>query len=205
MAIRILRASERTAAAWKNGDGVTREIAAGPAGAGMADFDWRISLADVTKSGPFSGFRDVDRIITTAQGQGMELSVAGAPAAVIEPFAPFAFPGDAETGCRLLDGPVVNLNVMTRRGRASATVQTVRAVHGVHRVHAVHAVRDRLALEAPPGGAVLAVALAGPADLTPHGIHLDRWDAALLTDGSAAVLRTQEVAAVVTLHGSDLA
>jgi environmental stress-induced protein Ves len=132
----------------------------------------------------------------------MELSVAGAPAAVIEPFAPFAFPGDAETGCRLLDGPVVNLNVMTRRGRASATVQTVRAVHGVH---GVHPVRDRLALEAPPGGAVLAVALAGPADLTPHGIHLDRWDAALLTDGSAAVLRTQVVAAVVTLHASDLA
>ncbi|MFE2431109.1 HutD family protein [Streptomyces sp. NPDC059373] len=199
MAIRILRASERTATAWKNGGGVTREIAAGPAGAGMADFDWRISLADVTDSGPFSGFREVDRIITTAQGQGMELSVAGAPAVVIEPFEPFAFPGDAETGCRLLAGPVVNLNVMTRRGRASATV------HAVHGVHAARPGRDLLALEAPTGGAVLAVALAGPADLTPHGLHLDRWDAALLTDGSTAALRTQELAAVVTLHGSDLA
>jgi environmental stress-induced protein Ves len=144
MAIRILRASERTATAWRNGGGVTREIAAGPAGAGMADFDWRISLVDVTESGPFSGFRDVDRIITTAQGQGMELSVAGAPAVVAKPFEPFAFPGDAETGCRLPDGPVVNLNVMTRRGRASATVRTI------------HAGRDRVALEAPPGGAVLA-------------------------------------------------
>ncbi|HEY9239438.1 MAG TPA: HutD family protein, partial [Burkholderiaceae bacterium] len=38
--------------AWKNGAGLTREIAFG--GPGAADFDWRISVAEVARDAPFS-------------------------------------------------------------------------------------------------------------------------------------------------------
>ena len=38
---------------WKNGGGSTREIACGPAGAGMDGFDWRASIATIAAPGPF--------------------------------------------------------------------------------------------------------------------------------------------------------
>ncbi|MBM7325185.1 HutD family protein, partial [Agrobacterium sp. S2] len=46
---------------WKNGGGVTTEIIVHPAKASMADFDWRISMANVAQDGPFSIFPGVDR------------------------------------------------------------------------------------------------------------------------------------------------
>ena len=59
--IEILRDVLRPVTPWKNGGGLTREVAAFPANASMADFDWRISIADVAAAGPFSRFENVDR------------------------------------------------------------------------------------------------------------------------------------------------
>lgn len=73
--VRILRAAGRAAAVWKNGGGVTREIAVFPEGAGMDDFVWRASLAEVAADGPFSAFPGIDRTITLAEGAGMDLTV----------------------------------------------------------------------------------------------------------------------------------
>ena len=52
----LLSAARRAAVPWKNGGGVTREVAAHPAGASLEDFDWRVSTAEVRAAGPFSGF-----------------------------------------------------------------------------------------------------------------------------------------------------
>ncbi|MGW7454243.1 HutD/Ves family protein [Streptomyces sp. NPDC054787] len=185
--IRILRAAERPAAAWKNGGGVTREIAARPEGAGPDAFHWRVSLAEVAADGPFSAFPGIDRTLTLAQGAGMELTVGGVRRLVDERFAPQDFPGDEPTDCRLLSGPVVNFNVMYRRG--AATAQTA-------------VVRGRLGLTAPPGETVLIVALDGPVVLEPpHGppLALDTYDAALATGPFAGLVRTGGRAAVVRL------
>lgn len=191
--IRILRAAERTAVPWKNGGGVTREIAARPEGAGTADFAWRISLAEVAADGPFSEFPGVDRTLTLAEGAGMDLTVGGARRLVDERYAPRHFPGDRPTGCRLLDGPVVNFNVMYRR-------QGVRARTAV--------VRGELALAVPPEETVLVCALDGPATLDPSPAggprpgppaELGPYDAALLTGPVSVLLRTDGHAAVVRL------
>ena len=48
-------------APWKNGGGSTTEIAVAPPGAGFDSFDWRISLATISHSGPFSTFAGIDR------------------------------------------------------------------------------------------------------------------------------------------------
>jgi environmental stress-induced protein Ves len=116
--MKLLRAADRTAVPWKNGGGITREIAARPEGAGAADFVWRVSLAEVAADGPFSAFPDVDRVLTMVEGDGMDLTLEGVgPRRVDTRFVPQRFPGDVPTGCRLLGrGPVVNLNVMHRRG-----------------------------------------------------------------------------------------
>ncbi|WAL98446.1 HutD family protein [Streptomyces sp. Je 1-369] len=115
----VLRRSEYRSVPWKNGGGTTREVAEGAA--------WRVSVADVAGDGPFSLFPDTDRVITPVEADGthaMTLTVQGTPHHVT-PLTPFAFPGDAPTDCHLPAGAVRNLNVMTRRGRATARVRIV--------------------------------------------------------------------------------
>ena len=116
---------------WSNGGGVTREIAVHPPGAGWDAFAWRVSLADVTRDGPYSPLPGVRRILTVVDGAGLELTVDGAPQLLPDRCRPFAFPGAAATDSRLLDGPAVNLNAMLREGRAAATVEMVRGNRGV--------------------------------------------------------------------------
>ncbi|MEV0411145.1 HutD family protein [Streptomyces sp. NPDC050448] len=200
--VRILRAGDRAAVAWKNGGGVTREIAARPEGAGMADFGWRVSLAEVAADGPFSAFPGVDRTLTLAEGAGMDLTVSGARRLVDERYAPQDFPGDVPTGCRLLDGPVVNFNVMYRRDRVQADTAVVRGA---------------LVLTAAPGETLLVVALQGPAELGAGAgagaeagagagagaatgpVALGPYDAVLITGAGTWCLRTRGHAAVVRL------
>ncbi|MEV6758611.1 HutD family protein [Streptomyces sp. NPDC051214] len=130
----VLRWSEYRSMPWKNGGGVTREVASGAVRAPFAaekpaeepahGFDWRVSIADVDAGGPFSPFPGVDRVITLVEGEGMVLTVDGA-SQLVEPLSPFAFPGDATTDCLLKAGAVRDMNVMTRRGRATAQVRMV--------------------------------------------------------------------------------
>ncbi len=124
--MRLLRAAERVAVPWKNGGGVTREVAAFPDGAGFDAFDWRISIADVVAGGPFSRFPGIDRVLTVIEGQGMVLSVEGlATVDLNDRSNPFAFPGDAACAADLTDGAIRDLNVMTRRGVCRAAVRRI--------------------------------------------------------------------------------
>ena len=54
--MRILRANQYRCMPWKNGAGVTREVAAWPPEARLDDFGWRVSMARVERDGPFSTF-----------------------------------------------------------------------------------------------------------------------------------------------------
>ena len=119
----LLPATERRAQPWKNGGGVTREIAAHPEGADLATFDWRISTATVASSGPFSQFPGVDRILLVLDG-GLALRISGAETRVLRPGdEPLAFPGDIPVEARLAAGPVTDLNIMVRRGVWRAQVR----------------------------------------------------------------------------------
>ncbi len=60
----ILRVANCPAVPWKNGLGRTRELAIQPPGAGMDDFLWRVSVAEVETAAPFSAFPGVDRVIS---------------------------------------------------------------------------------------------------------------------------------------------
>ncbi|MCZ1007523.1 HutD/Ves family protein [Streptomyces lydicus] len=205
--MRILRAEGRAAAPWSNGGGVTREIAVQPPGSGWDTFAWRVSLADVTRDGPYSPLPGVRRILTVVDGAGLELTVDGTTWLLPERYRPFAFPGGAATGSRLLDGrPVVNLNVMLREGRAAATVEMVRGSRRVWPADDGAAGPDGCPDRAPDRDPdeVMVVAvegctrLGGPGD---HEARLGRFDVALLTapDAAAAALWTDGTAAVIAL------
>jgi environmental stress-induced protein Ves len=122
--MRILRAAGYRVMPWKNGGGTTTEITVSPDGAGLDDFDWRVSMARVEGSGPFSGFAGVDRTLAVLEGEGIVLDIAGRPPERLTgASAPLAFPADVPTTAALISGPITDLNVMTRRGRATHTVE----------------------------------------------------------------------------------
>lgn len=113
--------------AWKNGGGSTREIVCSPVGADIEHFVWRVSIATIEQSGPFSIFEGVDRIIMLVNGQGVHLkSLHAIDHRLDQTGVPFAFPGEAVIDCTLLGEASTDFNVMTQRGRVRAEVSVLR-------------------------------------------------------------------------------
>jgi environmental stress-induced protein Ves len=122
----ILRAAERVAVPWRNGGGITREVAAHPPQSDLGNFDWRVSLAEVRRGGPFSFFPGIDRHMALISG-GLEVSIPGRDALSLSPdTAPFSFPGELPVYAEPRSEPVTDLNVMTRRGRFKARLTRCR-------------------------------------------------------------------------------
>ncbi len=104
-------------APWKNGGGSTTEIAVSPAGAGFDEFDWRVSLATISQSGPFSSFPGIDRSLALVDGDGVLLDF-GDERFVLSPSEPLIeFDGEAAVHATVTGGLTTDFNVMSRRGR----------------------------------------------------------------------------------------
>lgn len=123
-----VRADTR-AVPWKNGRGVTEELALWPSGSSLerGDFGWRISKAAVDEPGPFSSFPGVERILVVTAGRALVLDHGdAAPRVRLRPLEPYRFSGDWPTRAELPLGPVSDCNVMLRRDAASAEVEALR-------------------------------------------------------------------------------
>lgn len=185
--MQVLRAADRIATPWKNGGGVTREVAIWPPNASLTAFDWRISIADIEVGGPFSVFPGVDRVLTVIAGRGLTLRVEGIGTVAMDAASPpLAFPGEAACEATLGGGEIRDLNLMVRRGAYVA-----RARRGV--------VDGVTALESETE-ATLVLALD---PLTIGGQRLGAEDAALL--GRGEVVRLSGVAARIVVGEIDLA
>ena len=172
----ILRASDYKQMPWKNGGGVTTEIAVAPVDAGVGDFNWRISMAKVGADGAFSSFENVDRILTILDGQGMHLDVAGmTPVRLTAASEPFAFPGDVPTSATLVAGSITDLNVMTRRGGWTSTVEKL-------------TVQGALAVTADANVSII-FCCGGSLEIPDHQSVLDKHDALFIdaANGIAAI------------------
>ena len=124
---RVLSPREYRRMPWKNGGGLTTEIASYPPRAALDAFDWRVSMADVARDGPFSKFTGIDRTIVLMAGAGMRLAGAGGVVELRAPLEPFAFRGEDPIECTLVDGAVRDFNLMLRRGRARGGVAVFQA------------------------------------------------------------------------------
>ncbi len=123
----IIHLSDCPPQAWKNGLGQTREIAIQPSLDG-GGFLWRVSIAEVNTSAPFSAFPGVDRVIALLAGAGFSMTLDdGRVHALTTPFAPFAFPGEAAVHVQLADGPTRDFNLMVRRSLAHGELQVWQA------------------------------------------------------------------------------
>lgn len=165
---------------WKNGKGETAEIAIAPAGAGISDFLWRISMATVAEDGPFSLFPGTDRTLAVLDGAGIRLAIDGAEEfALTAQDSPISFPADVATTARLIGGPIHDLNVMTRRDSFRHAMRLVRAPE---RIDAASAVTVVLALTP-----LVVTGTEGTADLTRlDAVFAVPGETLNLTDGPGA-------------------
>jgi environmental stress-induced protein Ves len=114
---------------WRNGGGMTRELALWPEEASFEalDFDWRIARASVARDGPFSLFAGFERHLVVITGAGLEL-VHGEPPvrARLRPLEPYRFDGGENAQARLPGGAIEDLNVLVRRGAARVELEALR-------------------------------------------------------------------------------
>ena len=182
-----LPASARAAVPWKNGGGITREVARDVQSGSDGTFRWRVSIAEVSKEGPFSRFPGYRRIISVIRGQGMELREAGRGATVLQPFHPYAFDGDADVYGALPSGPVSDLNVIFQPRAVRASMHFTEQ-GGEFRAETDSTMlilnMDPRALECSAGGQYM---------------FLAGWDAVLATSGMALSFPAGVRCAVITL------
>lgn len=117
---------------WKNGGGVTRELVAWP---NAQDWLWRMSVAEVVRSGPFSRFEGVQRWFAVLSGAGVRLDLgAGSDVAAhtLTPISvPLCFDGGVPVHCTVIDGPTQDFNLMLRRDRLSARMLRIHGDYSI--------------------------------------------------------------------------
>ena len=120
--MRVQRFGEHRAMPWANGLGTSYEVASDR---NVDDvWTWRVAIAPVVLDGPFSVMPGVDRQLVVINGEGMTLSIDGE---IVEcpPGRVVRFSGDSVTIARLVDGPVVDLGLMTVRGLVTGSMVVV--------------------------------------------------------------------------------
>jgi environmental stress-induced protein Ves len=70
--MQIIRKSSFRASPWNNGGGMTHEVIRVPLGTDA--FRWRVSVAQIDVSGPFSDFADYHRKMVLLRGTGVRLT-----------------------------------------------------------------------------------------------------------------------------------
>jgi environmental stress-induced protein Ves len=173
----ILRVDGLPAVPWKNGGGITRAIAAVPAGADFDTADWRLDRSDIARAGPFSHLPGIDRLLLPL-GVGLLLGFDGAAPEPRDAFLTVGFDGAASAACALAEtaapGGVQVLNLLLRRGRAAGRLLPFA---GSGRLH-------------EPGSAIVLYGARGGFTMAVGGGQPRRLDAgqAAVHDGSAGVL-----------------
>lgn len=114
--MQVLRLTDLLASKWKNGGGTTRQYAVHPPGAGTDDFFWRVSRARIDHHGTFSVFPGIDRTLAVIEGGNIDLLFPDRRVRLDRSTPPYPFRGDTLVECRVPEGPIEDLNVMTRRG-----------------------------------------------------------------------------------------
>jgi uncharacterized protein len=175
--LQIIRKSAFISVPWKNGGGITHEAMRIPETGDT--FRWRVSIAHIDSSGPFSDFSGYQRIMVLLRGTGVSLRINAGESRELRSVGQLVeFDGAGQTYCELLDGPCVDLNLMVaasmpvkaRVARLDAGI-AVAAAHDQATV--VFGVDDPLLLESDAG----------------ESTTLEPWDLAVIRGSGARLNR----------------
>lgn len=198
----IIRFSEIRPEPWRNGGGVTRELASHPKAASAQDgaWDWRVSIADVSKAGAFSLFPGMERVLTVIDGELLLLTVDGEEHPV-EKYRPFRFSGEADTSSALPTGDIRDLNVIARAGAFKGYTSIIEL--SKKRAHPVFEGQLAVLLEGKasvvPGAAPEEDPEEGAETTTPEPTELARYDAVVGSDSRSPEILGRGFLAVVSI------
>jgi environmental stress-induced protein Ves len=177
--LQIIRKSSFTATPWKNGGGITHEVMREPAGGDP--FRWRVSVAHIDASGPFSDFAAYNRKMVLLKGAGIELRFADGVKKTLRQVGDLVeFDGAVSTYCELLQGPCVDLNLMVAKSN-SVAVRVERFIESL----AVSALRNETKLIFPIERRIKLAINSGKT------VTLEPWDLALLSHCSGHLSRLE--------------
>ncbi len=124
----IYSPDQYTGSAWRNGQGETTELLRANI-LGGDEFAWRLSKARVESDGAFSIFSGYDRTLVLFAGNGAVLTHGVEPqkqqTTLARRFSITRFCGEQETQSSLIDGAVINFNIMTRKNHCYCEVQVL--------------------------------------------------------------------------------
>ena len=175
----IVRQSSFRATPWKNGGGITHEALRMPAGGD--DFQWRVSVAHIDASGPFSDFAAYNRKMVLLRGAGIDLRFANGEHRALRQVGELAeFDGAVSAYCELVNGPCVDLNLMVEKGlRADARV--ARMMESL----AVSALGEETTLVFPLGDPIVLTVASG------EKATLEPWDLGIVSRCTARLSRIE--------------
>jgi hypothetical protein len=185
----VIRNSAYTPTPWKNGGGITHEAARVPPHGNS--FRWRVSVAEIDTSGPFSEFAEYRRKMVLLRGSGVRLTFDGGQQTYLRDIGDLAdFDGAVATECELLSGPCVDLNLMVTK-----SITGVRAW--------VERLQESLPLQgsrpqSSPYGTLLVFPIIGTVSLdigNPEPTHLYAWDLAVVSPDDRCAVRPAASAA----------
>ncbi len=114
---------------WKNDGGTTIQMLINPPESDFkkGNFLFRISKAPVVDDTPWSFFPGYNRYVLVLEGQGIKLDHGPHGKAELTRYSKaHEFEGEWKTQPTLLDGPIVDFNVMVARGLAEAAIDVYR-------------------------------------------------------------------------------
>lgn len=116
MTYQIITKAQQQRSDWTGGS--TLQLQIHPADATLAErnFAWRLSSATVNQGGAFSQFQGFGRWLGVRRGAGLSLEIDNHRLDVREKSHMLWFSGDAKTSAELLDGPVVDINLILAAG-----------------------------------------------------------------------------------------
>lgn len=193
MKVQVLGPADFQKMPWKNGLGVTTELAVARR-PGEDGFDWRISTATVAAPGPFSVFAGIDRSLAIVRGGSLTLNVEGRDDVTLTTQTPpYVFGGElavSSTPALDVDGvPIDDFNVMTRRAEWQHTLVQHRLTTDVA-TWALPAQANSIAFLYCAEGGVTVTFANGEAVNVPTG-HALRLDEIGDIDGTACQLRAE--------------
>jgi uncharacterized protein len=205
----IIRFAELKPEPWRNGGGVTRELASHPKAASAQDgaWDWRVSIADVGSAGDFSTFPGMERVITVIDGELLLLTVDGEEHP-LEKYRPFRFSGEAASASALPTGDIRDLNVIARAGEFKGYTSIIEL--SKKRAHPVFEGQLAVLLEGKasvsPGAETAELADTAPADGSDssdgeaaESIELARYDAVVGSDTRSPEILGRGFLAVISI------
>jgi environmental stress-induced protein Ves len=203
----IIRFAELKPEPWRNGGGVTRELASHPKAASAQDgaWDWRVSIADVGSAGDFSTFPGMERVITVIDGELLLLTVDGEEHP-LEKYRPFRFSGEAASASALPTGDIRDLNVIARAGEFKGYTSIIEL--SKKRAHPVFEGQLAVLLEGkasvspgaePTETAVSTDVSATDADATAEPVELARYDAVVGSDTRSPEILGRGFIAVISI------